>query len=83
VVTCVQSSRSRSAREFVALVLQGGGGIDRPNREAGNPIGMYAGLREGLVDTGLIGAERRIPAMMADQKPCSCDEKGFCGLPQP
>jgi hypothetical protein len=45
--------------------------------------GMYAGLREGLVDTGLIGAERRIPAMMADQKPCSCAEKGFCGPPQP
>jgi hypothetical protein len=34
------------------------GRIDRPNRDAGDPIGMYSGLREGLVDAGLIGPER-------------------------
>ena len=34
------------------------GAVDRPDRDAGDPVRQIAVLRQGLVDAGLIGAER-------------------------
>ena len=37
------------------------GGIDRSDRDAGNPVGMNIGFGQGLVDPRLIGAKRAAP----------------------
>src|SRR5260370_13069659 len=53
----VQNSRSPSIRDFGGLPRDNGT-VDRPNRHAGDSVGLDAGLRRRFVDSGLIGAER-------------------------
>jgi hypothetical protein len=56
-VTWLQNSRSRSTLMFGGLSANDGR-VDTSNRNAGNPIRVYARLSQGFVNPGLISAER-------------------------
>ena len=49
---------SQSAIIFGGRIAGDQGGIDRPDRGADHPVGLDAGFLQGLVDPGLVGAER-------------------------
>jgi hypothetical protein len=46
-------------RESVLWLVAGDdGGVDRADRRSDQPVGLDPGLVQGLVDAGLVGAER-------------------------